>query len=91
MYLGGIRCEKASAYLLKKGFENVHQLDGGMVSYMEQYPAQNFLGAMYTFDNRHVMDYDGGNHEKYRQVPEAMERSRRSSLTARTSHAWDSI
>lgn len=61
---GGIRCEKASAYLLKKGFEKVHQLDGGMVSYMEQYPAQNFKGAMYTFDNRHVMDYDGGNHEK---------------------------
>ncbi len=61
---GGVRCEKASGYLLKKGFKDVHQLDGGMVSYMEQYPAQNFLGAMYTFDGRHVMDYDGGNHEK---------------------------
>jgi UPF0176 protein len=61
---GGVRCEKASGYLLKKGFKDVYQLDGGMVSYMEEYPAQNFLGAMYTFDNRHVMDYDGGNHEK---------------------------
>lgn len=59
---GGVRCEKASGYLLKKGFKNVHQLDGGMVSYMEQYPGQNFLGAMYSFDGRVVIDYDEGNH-----------------------------
>ena len=59
---GGVRCEKASGYLLKKGFKDVHQLDGGMVSYMEQYPGKNFLGAMYTFDGRVVMDYDHGNH-----------------------------
>lgn len=59
---GGVRCEKASGYLLKQGFKDVHQLDGGMVSYMEQYPGKNFLGAMYTFDGRVVMDYDGGNH-----------------------------
>lgn len=60
---GGIRCEKASGYLMSQGFKNVHQLDGGMVSYMEQYPAQNFRGAMYVFDKRRVMDWDGGNHE----------------------------
>jgi UPF0176 protein len=46
----------------EKGFDDVYQLDGGMVSYMEQYPGQNFLGAMYSFDNRVVIDYDGGNH-----------------------------
>ena len=79
---GGIRCEKASGYLVQQGFKEVYQLDGGMVSYMEQYPAQNFLGAMYTFDNRNVIDYDGGNHpivgkciecenptEEYRAIP----------------------
>ena len=59
---GGVRCEKASGYLMKKGFKNVHQLDGGMVSYMEQYPGKNFLGAMYSFDGRIVIDYDEGNH-----------------------------
>jgi UPF0176 protein len=59
---GGVRCEKASGYLIAKGFKDVSQLDGGMVSYMEQYPGQNFLGSMYTFDGRVVMDYDGGNH-----------------------------
>lgn len=59
---GGVRCEKASGYLKKKGFNNVYQLDGGMVSYMEQYPGQNFLGAMYSFDGRVVIDYDEGDH-----------------------------
>jgi UPF0176 protein len=59
---GGVRCEKASGYLKTKGFKDVYQLDGGMVSYMEQYPGKNFLGAMYSFDNRVVIDYDGGNH-----------------------------
>ncbi len=59
---GGVRCEKASGYLKTKGFDNVYQLDGGMVSYMEKYPGKNFLGAMYSFDSRVVIDYDGGNH-----------------------------
>jgi UPF0176 protein len=33
---GGIRCEKATAYLLKKGFENVYHLDGGILNYLEK-------------------------------------------------------
>lgn len=60
---GGVRCEKASGYLKTQGFKEVYQLDGGMVSYMEQYPAQNFRGSMYSFDGRTVIDYDEGNHE----------------------------
>lgn len=60
---GGVRCEKASGYLKKNGFKDVYQLDGGMVSYMEQYPGKNFNGAMYSFDGRNVIDYDSGTHE----------------------------
>jgi UPF0176 protein len=55
---GGVRCEKASAYLVKKGFENVYQLEGGIVSYMEKYPTQEFKGTLYVFDNRLTMDFD---------------------------------
>ena len=55
---GGVRCEKASGYLIKKGFENVYQLDGGIVSYMEKYPGQDFLGGLYVFDGRVVMHFD---------------------------------
>ena len=54
---GGVRCEKASGFLLKKGFKNVYQLDGGMHKYMEKFPGEDFLGTLYTFDNRIVMDF----------------------------------
>ena len=56
---GGVRCEKMSAYLQSKGFENVYQLDGGIHSYMEQYPGEDFLGTLYTFDKRLTMDFGG--------------------------------
>ncbi len=55
---GGVRCEKASGYLVKKGFKDVYQLDGGIVSYMEKYPGKNFLGSLYVFDKRKVMSFD---------------------------------
>lgn len=54
---GGIRCEKASGYLLTQGFNNVYQLDGGIVSYMEKYPNEDFLGKLYVFDQRVVMGF----------------------------------
>jgi UPF0176 protein len=56
---GGVRCEKMSAYLLHQGFKDVYQLDGGMHSYMEKYPGKNFLGTLFTFDDRLVMDFGG--------------------------------
>ncbi len=56
---GGIRCEKMSAYLMHKGFKNVRQLDGGIHSYMEKYPGKDFLGTLYTFDQRQTMHFDG--------------------------------
>ncbi|MCF7844149.1 rhodanese-related sulfurtransferase [Candidatus Gracilibacteria bacterium] len=56
---GGIKCEKMSAYLLHKGFKDVHQLDGGIHTYMEKYPAKDFLGTLYTYDERLTMDFGG--------------------------------
>jgi UPF0176 protein len=56
---GGVRCEKMSAYLLSHGFKNVHQLDGGIHSYMEKYPGKDFQGTLYTFDKRLTMDFGG--------------------------------
>lgn len=55
---GGVRCEKASGYLIKKGFTNVYQLQNGIVTYMEKYPNENFLGKLYVFDGRVVMGFD---------------------------------
>ncbi len=56
---GGVRCEKMSEYLVQGGFKEVYQLDGGIHSYMEKYPGKDFLGTLFTFDNRLVMDWGG--------------------------------
>jgi UPF0176 protein len=52
---GGVRCEKASGYLITQGFTDVYQLDGGIVSYMEQFPNEDFEGKLYVFDRRILM------------------------------------
>ena len=53
---GGIRCEKASAYLKHKGIHNVFQLEGGIIEYTRQVKEQklenNFLGKNFVFDQR---------------------------------------
>jgi UPF0176 protein len=54
---GGIRCEKASGYLLTQGFTDVYQLNGGIVSYMEKYPNEDFEGKLYVFDGRVAMGF----------------------------------
>ena len=56
---GGVRCEKASAYLKNQGFTNVYQLHGGIHRYMEKFPGEDFLGTLYTFDGRVTMDFGG--------------------------------
>jgi UPF0176 protein len=63
---GGVRCEKASGFLLEHGFSDVYQLYGGIVTYMEKYPNQDFLGKLYVFDKRIVMGFntDHKNHIK---------------------------
>lgn len=60
---GGVRCEKMSEYLVQSGFKDVYQLDGGIHSYMEKYPGKDFLGTLFTFDNRLVMDWGGDDRE----------------------------
>ena len=53
---GGIRCEKASAYMLHNGFKNVFHLEGGIINYANQIKEQNlpskFIGKNFVFDNR---------------------------------------
>jgi UPF0176 protein len=51
---GGIRCEKASAYLKKNGFKNVFQLKGGILGYLEKIKKEKSLwkGECYVFDSR---------------------------------------
>ncbi|MGI9380366.1 MAG: rhodanese-related sulfurtransferase, partial [Methyloligellaceae bacterium] len=51
---GGIRCEKASSYLLSLGFQNVYHLKGGILKYLEEIPEEESLwqGQCFVFDER---------------------------------------
>ena len=57
---GGIRCEKASSYMLNQGFENIYQLNGGILKYLEDIDLNESLwrGECFVFDSRVSVDYE---------------------------------
>ncbi len=65
---GGIRCEKASSYLINKGFKDVFQLDGGVVSYLKttKNKRKSWIGECFVFDERVSLSEKllRGNHEQ---------------------------
>lgn len=56
---GGIRCEKASAFMLNEGFEEVYHLQGGILKYLEEVPPEQsaWEGECFVFDNRVAVDH----------------------------------
>jgi UPF0176 protein len=56
---GGIRCEKASAYMLQQGFPEVYHLKGGILKYLEEVPTDStrWQGTCYIFDERVSVDH----------------------------------
>ena len=58
---GGIRCEKASAYLLSLGFPEVYHLQGGILNYLARVPVAErlFDGECFVFDERETVDHSG--------------------------------
>lgn len=57
---GGIRCEKASSYMLTEGFEEVYHLKGGILKYFEEVPQDEtqWQGDCFVFDNRVTVRHD---------------------------------
>jgi UPF0176 protein len=57
---GGIRCEKASAFMLQEGFGEVFHLKGGILKYLEEVPAQEstWHGECFVFDRRTAVGHD---------------------------------
>lgn len=55
---GGIRCEKAAAFMQREGYSKVHQLHGGILRYLEELPNRSFEGECYVFDNRLAVQQD---------------------------------
>ncbi len=64
---GGIRCEKLSGFLRREGYENVYQLDGGIIRYGQdpQVRGRNFDGLCYVFDQRVAVEV---NHTDTRRI-----------------------
>lgn len=64
---GGIRCEKATSYLLEQGFSDVYHLQGGILKYLEEINPEDNLweGECFVFDNRVAVDkhIEKGNYE----------------------------
>jgi UPF0176 protein len=56
---GGIRCEKASAFMLNEGFDEVYHLQGGILKYLEEMPPEEsaWEGECFVFDNRVSVDH----------------------------------
>ncbi len=55
---GGIRCEKASAYLIEKGYESVYKLKGGIMNYFKQCGGAHWHGFCFVFDDRELLNPD---------------------------------
>jgi len=56
---GGIRCEKSTAYLKEQGFEDVYHLEGGILKYLEEVPAEETMwqGECFVFDGRVAVNH----------------------------------
>ena len=55
---GGIRCEKAGPFMEQAGFENVYQLDGGILQYFEDCGSAHYRGECFVFDQRVAVNPD---------------------------------
>lgn len=66
---GGIRCEKAVPEVKRLGYENVYQLQGGILKYLEEYPDGFFNGECFVFDHRVSVDKHLQPSQKYRLCP----------------------
>jgi UPF0176 protein len=66
---GGIRCEKASIEMTRRGYEEVYQLQGGILRYLEEYADGLFDGECFVFDHRVALDANLQPSRTYRLCP----------------------
>lgn len=66
---GGIRCEKGILELQKQGYDNVFQLEGGILNYLKEYPNDEYTGECFVFDHRVAVDQNLAPSTKYKLCP----------------------
>nr|WP_298410213.1 rhodanese-related sulfurtransferase [uncultured Halomonas sp.] len=96
---GGIRCEKASSFMLNEGFDEVYHLKGGVLNYLEQVPESESLwqGDCFVFDNRVTVRHDLSEgefdqcHACRRPISAEDRASEHYSPGVSCPHCWDSL
>lgn len=66
---GGIRCEKGILELQEQGYQNVYQLEGGILKYLEECPNDQFEGECFVFDRRVALDQSLKPTRQYKLCP----------------------
>lgn len=66
---GGIRCEKGLLELKRRGYNDVHQLHGGILSYLQKFPNQKFEGECFVFDHRVAVNQNLEPSTRYKLCP----------------------
>lgn len=66
---GGIRCEKGILELQKQGYDNVYQLEGGILNYLKEFPNDQYEGECFVFDHRVAVDQNLQPSKKYGLCP----------------------
>jgi UPF0176 protein len=66
---GGIRCEKGILELQRRGYNNVFQLEGGILKYIEEHPNDQYEGECFVFDHRVAVDQSLEPSKKYKLCP----------------------
>lgn len=66
---GGIRCEKAVPEVKRLGYDNVYQLKGGILKYIEEFPNGHFKGECFVFDHRVAVDQELQPTKTYKLCP----------------------
>jgi UPF0176 protein len=96
---GGIRCEKASSFMLGEGYEQVYHLKGGILKYLETVAPEQSLwqGECFVFDNRVTVQHDlsAGDYELCHACREPVSAAQRQSPHyvpgISCPHCWDSL
>ena len=66
---GGVRCEKAIYSFTERGFNEVYQLDGGILRYLEEFPGRKYTGECFVFDKRVAVTQSLAPSTTYRLCP----------------------
>ncbi|MFZ3229311.1 MAG: rhodanese-like domain-containing protein [Pseudobdellovibrio sp.] len=66
---GGIRCEKGILELQRQGYDQVYQLEGGILNYLKEFPNDQFEGDCFVFDHRVAVDQNMKATKKYKLCP----------------------